>query len=183
MNLYLRYFDYETLVHSVDDAIEFLSSISEINMTRELADDLRTYAASNVLYPKRYKVRSRVYFIVIKTEAQTMQDFKDKKAVRGKNSIMSEAKENEQKRLNEQLKGWYEGTIEFKRVIMNHVGKCEYRDTTFCVRCIANSQRDCYDRIVQHLMTRVDKRSQFPAARGKNFKCKFLGFVKSEGIE
>ena len=152
-------------------------------MTRELADDLRTYAASNVLYPKRYKVRSRVYFIVIKTEAQTMQDFKDKKAVRGKNSIMSEAKENEQKRLNEQLKGWYEGTIEFKRVIMNHVGKCEYRDTTFCVRCIANSQRDCYDRIVQHLMTRVDKRSQFPAARGKNFKCKFLGFVKSEVIE
>ena len=33
MNLYLRYFDNETLVHSVEEAIDFLSSISDINMT------------------------------------------------------------------------------------------------------------------------------------------------------
>ena len=72
MNLYLRYFDDETLVHNVDEALDFLSSLSEINLTQELADDLREYANGNVLFPKRYKVRSRVYFIVIKTEAQTM---------------------------------------------------------------------------------------------------------------
>ena len=80
MNLYLRYFDQETLVTSVDDAIDFLKSIPEIEMDAELEADVREYAASDLTYPKRYKVRPRVYFIVIKTTAQTMQDFKDKKA-------------------------------------------------------------------------------------------------------
>ncbi len=180
MNLYLRYFDSETLVHNVDDAIDYLSNIPEIEMTPELEADLREYAASSVLFPKRYKVRSRVYFIVIKTEAQTMQDFKDKKAVKSKSILVAEAKANEQKRLNEMLPGWYEGTLDFKRVITNHQGKCEYRDTTFTVHCIANSQQDCYNRIVEHLSNRVDKRSQFPAAKGKNFRCHFLGFAKNE---
>ncbi len=50
-------------------------------MDAELEADIRDYAASDVCYPKRYKVRPRVYFIVIKTAAATMQDFKDKKAV------------------------------------------------------------------------------------------------------
>ena len=178
MNLYLRYFDNETLVYSVDEAIDYLSTISEIDVTPELEADLRSYASSNVLFPKRYKVRSRVYFIVIKTEAQTMQDFKDKNAVRSNSELVAEAKANEQKRLNESLEGWYEGTLDFKRVVMNHQGKCEYRDTTFTVRCIANSQQDCYNRIVEHLSSRVDRRSQFPAAKGKNFRCHFLGFPK-----
>ena len=75
MNLYLRYFDQETLVTSVDDAIDFLKSIPEIEMDAELEADVREYAASDLTYPKRYKVRPRVYFIVIKTTAQTMQDF------------------------------------------------------------------------------------------------------------
>ena len=35
MNLYLRYFDQETLVTSVDDAIGFLKSIPEIEMDAE----------------------------------------------------------------------------------------------------------------------------------------------------
>ena len=33
MNLYLRYFDQETLVTSVDDAIDFLKSIPEIGFS------------------------------------------------------------------------------------------------------------------------------------------------------
>ncbi len=41
---------------------------------------------------KRYKVRPRVYFIVIKTAAATMQDFKDKKALRS--SAPAERQEN-----------------------------------------------------------------------------------------
>lgn len=81
MNLYLRYFDQETLVTSVDDAIGFLKSIPEIEMDAELEADVREYAASDLTYPKRYKVRPRVYFIVIKTTAQTMQDFKDKRSI------------------------------------------------------------------------------------------------------
>ena len=73
MNLYLRYFDRETLVSTVDEAIDFLRGIDEIDMDPMLEADIREYAASDVFYPKRYKVHSRVYFIIIKTEAATMQ--------------------------------------------------------------------------------------------------------------
>ena len=76
MNLYLRYFDNETLVSSADDAIELLSNIDEIGMNPVLEADIREYVASDVFYPKRYKIRPRVYFIIIKTEAATMLDFK-----------------------------------------------------------------------------------------------------------
>ena len=81
MNLYLRYFDKETLVTNVDDALDFLRSIQEIGMNANLEADVREYANSDVYYPKRYKIRPRVYFIIIKTTAATMLDFKQKKAL------------------------------------------------------------------------------------------------------
>ena len=61
MNLYLRYFDRETLVTTVDEAIDFLSSIEEIEMNPLLEADIREYASSDVYYPKRYKVHPRYY--------------------------------------------------------------------------------------------------------------------------
>ena len=57
MNLYLRYFDKETLVTNVDDALDFLRSIQEIGMNANLEADVREYANSDVYYPKRYKIR------------------------------------------------------------------------------------------------------------------------------
>ena len=180
MNLYLRYFDKETLVHDVDDAIDFLASIQEIGMNPDLEADIRDYVASDVYYPKRYKIRPRVYFIIIKTEAPTMLDFKQKKALRI-NSDTPERHETNQVllRLNEEQEGWYEGALDFKRVVMiPATGKHEYRDTHFVVRCKANSGLDCYNRIVDHLRGRVDSRSQFPSAKGKNFKFKYLGMWK-----
>ena len=81
MNLYLRYFDKETLVTNVDDALDFLRSIQEIGMNANLEADVREYANNDVYYPKRYKIRPRVYFIIIKTTAATMLDFKQKKAL------------------------------------------------------------------------------------------------------
>ena len=60
MNLYLRYFDKETLVDNVEKALDFLQSIPEIGMNIELENDIRDYVASDVYYPKRYKVRPRV---------------------------------------------------------------------------------------------------------------------------
>lgn len=180
MNLYLRYFDKETLVFNVDDAISFLSSIPEIDMDEHLEADIRDYAASNVYYPKRYKIRPRVYFIIIKTEAATMADFKQKKALRGNAEGGTQQPSNSAvMKLNEERAGWYEGTLDFKRVVMvPSTGKHEYRDTHFVVQCKANSGQDCYNRIVEHLRTRVDGRSQFPSAKGKNFKFKYLGMWK-----
>ena len=180
VNLYLRYFDRELLVSNVDEALDFLSSISEINMTRELEKDLRDYAAANVYYPKRYKVRPRVYFIVIKTEAQTMEDFKAKKALRP----MERASKGESPiivALNDERYGWYEGKLDFKRVVVSPAtGKCEYRDTQFVAQCKAMSGLDAYNRICDHLLTRVDSRSQFPSPKGKNYSFKFLGACKPE---
>jgi len=178
MNLYLRYFDREILVDNVDDAIAFLSDIPEIGMNPVLEQDIRNYVASDVFYPKRYKTRPRVYFIIIKTEATSMEDFKEKKAVHAVES-QSKAVSPMLTRLNEELEGWYEGTLDFKRVqLVPGTGKFQYRDTHFVARCKAMSGQDCYNRIVDHLSQRVDSRSQFPSAKGKNFKFQYLGKAK-----
>ncbi len=181
MNLYLRYFDRETLVTNVDEAIDFLADIPEIGMNPVLESDIRDYVASDVFYPKRYKIRPRVYFIIIKTDAANMQDFKEKKAVhplppasgRDRGASPAVAK------LNEVRYGWYEGILDFKRVLLvPGTGKFQYRDTHFVARLKAESGIDCYNRIVEHLQERVDERSQFPSAKGKNFKFTYLGQAK-----
>ena len=152
-------------------------------MTPELEADIRDYAESNVFYPKRYKIRPRVYFIIIKTTASTMLDFKQKKAVHpapandggGRRDLTA----NVVTRLTERKPGWYEGALDFKRVVMiPGTGKHEYRDTHFVARCKAESGQDCYNRIVANLKERVDNRSQFPSAKGKNFHFKYLGMWK-----
>ena len=178
MNLYLRYFDREVLVNNVDEAIAFLAGIEEIGMNPVLEQDIRNYVASDVFYPKRYKTRPRVYFIIIKTEAATMQDFKEKKAVHNLEPI-GKPVPSAVARLTEEREGWYEGTIDFKRVLLvPGTGKFQYRDTHFVARCKAISGQDCYNRIVDHLSQRVDSRSQFPSAKGKNFKFQYLGACK-----
>ncbi len=176
MNYYIRYFDNEAFVNTVEEAIYFLESIPDIAVTPLMIKDLREYVASDVLFPKRYKVRPRVYFIIIKTEAASMQDFKDKKALRSVTA--AETKAQEQSFLSAEKEGWYEGTVEFKRVVVNHLGKCEYRDTVFTARCKAASAMECYKRITDYLAQRVDGRSQFPSSKGKNFIYTFLGKCK-----
>ena len=179
MNLYLRYFDRETLVSTADEAIDFLKSIDEIEMDSSLEADIREYAASDVFYPKRYKIHPRVYFIIIKTEAETMQDFKDKKAIHAPGESASKAPAPALVRLNEVRPGWYEGVIDFKRVLLvPGTGKFQYRDTRFAARVKAQSGMECYERIVDHLRERVDDRSQFPSAKGKSFKFRYLGLAK-----
>jgi hypothetical protein len=42
----------------------------------------------------------------------------------------------------------------------------------------AESGLDCYNRIVESLRSRVDSRSQFPSAKGKSFKFRYLGRCK-----
>lgn len=184
MNLYLRYFDKETLAHDVNEALDFLRSIPEIGMNANLESDVRDYANSDVYYPKRYKIRPRVYFIIIKTTAATMLGFKQKKALHSMPTNNAAAEKRDMSamastRLNEEVHGWYEGTLDFKRVVLvPATGKHEYRDTHFVARCKAVSGQDCYNRIVEHLRGRVDGRSQFPSAKGKNFHFKYLGMWK-----
>ena len=184
MNLYLRYFDKETLAHNVDEALAFLRSIPEIGMNSNIESDIRDYVASDVFYPKRYKVRQRVYFIIIKTTAATMLDFKQKKALHSspqQNMLGGDKRElpsTVMMRLNEERPGWYEGEVNFKRVsLVPGTGKFQYRDTRFVARCKANSGIDCYNRTIDDIGEDVDNRSQFPSAKGKNFNFRFLGLA------
>ena len=143
-----------------------------------LERDVREYVESSVMYPKRYKIRPRVYFIIIKTEAETMEDFKEKKAVRPVATLVK-PEPPVLVRLNEERFGWYEGSLDFKRVsVVPGTGKFQYRDTHFVACCKAVSGMDCYNRIVDHLSQRVDPRSQFPSAKGKYFKFTYLGQCK-----
>ena len=108
-----------------------------------------------------------------------MQDFKEKKAVHPVDGIEAKAVSSAVMKLNEERFGWYEGTIDFKRVqLVPGTGKFQYRDTHFVARVKAVSGLDCYNRIVDHLSQRVDSRSQFPSAKGKNFRFQYLGQCK-----
>lgn len=179
MNLYIRFFDNEALVHNTDEAIDFLASIPEIPLDKKLEDEIISYVDSDITFPKRCKVRPHVYFIIIKTEAATMQDFKDKKALRSATDSAHKETNEIVALLNEEKEGWYEGSLDFKRVVLvPGTGKHEYRDTHFVARCKAVSGLDCYNRIVDYLQSRVDHRSQFPSAKGKNFSFKYLGMWK-----
>lgn len=94
-----------------------------------------------------------------------MQDFKDKKALR--TPTPAERMENPVvASLAQEAPGWYEGSLDFKRVVMvPATGKFEYRDTHFVADVKAESGLDCYNRIVDYLRDCVDSRSQFPSAK------------------
>lgn len=192
MNIYARYFDNDVLVYSFDELMNFLSSIPDIPITQRLVDDLRTYVESDMPYPKRYKIRPRVYFILIKTSARTMAEFKSRRKGIPElpagdsndaplppldESVLSK-KELKAARLAEQHAGWYLATILFKRVILiPATSKFRYQDTTFSAYVKATSGAECYQRIVDHLKARpeIDLRSQFPSARGANFTYEYVG--------
>lgn len=177
MNLYIRFFDEECVVNSVEEAYDFLSSLGGVKLDEATVNDLRQYMESPMPYPKRYKVRPRVYFIVIKTTATTLAEFK----MNGEKNQMAvdgvKTEGNGFNILSENL-GWYEGEMLFKRVIpIAGTNKFQYQDTRFKARCKVHSVQECYERIVEHLRSRqdVDPRSQFPSIKGKNFTCVYLG--------
>lgn len=190
MNIYARYFDQDTLVYSIDELIEFLSSISDISITKELIEDIQTYIESDMPYPKRYKIRPRVYFILIKTTAQSLEEFKANKKetvipLSSENEIINK-KELRTNQLIEENSGWYKGSITFKRVIqIPGTGKFQYQDTPFVALVKAQSGIECYNRIIDHLKGRqdIDPRSQFPSAKGVNFEFKYMGEKLTEEEE
>jgi hypothetical protein len=183
MNLYVRYFDHEYLAKSVDDAIEFLSSIPEIKLESNAASRITTFLNSSNLYPFRLKVSYSNYVLFLKTEAENLEQFKEEEALRKEQKIdrvstMAERKKSIIDALNEENIGWWEAGLTFKRVlIIPETGKCKYVDTPFRVRLKAVSAIDAYNRIVDHLKSRpeVDPRSQFPSAKSEKFEYQFIG--------
>lgn len=184
MNLFIRYFNYETLAHNVDEAMAFLTSIGEIKTDGNVQDKVSDFYNSPNTYPFRLKVSYSNYVLFLKTDANTVEEFhqleQEHKAVKtdGKAVTNADKKRMELEALSEPRRGWYEATIVFKRVVVDNVtSKCHYIDTPFAVRCKAESAMDCYTRVLEHLKTRpeLDPRCQFPGVRSSNFTYKFIG--------
>ena len=158
----------------------FLSSIPDLVVDQALIDDISEYAVGSYMYPKRYKVRPRVYFIVIKTQASSLEEFKANKKENSVGAGNGEALSKKEAKINMlsiQRDGWYEGKITFKRVIpIPGTLKFQYQDTVFSAYVRANSGLDCYEKMIAYLKNRqdVDLRSQFPSARGSNFAFSYI---------
>ena len=192
MNIYARFFDQDTLVHSLEELFEFLHSIPEINVDAEMMDDIRTYVEGNVSFPKRYRVRPRVYFILIKTSAASLEEFKANGKAHETEMIplssfgTPSAKDVRIALLSEQREGWYRGQITFKRVLLiPGTSKFQYQDTDFEAYVRTTSGMDCYNCIVAYLKSRpdVDIRSQFPSARGMSFVFEYVGETLPQEVE
>ena len=84
MNLYIRYFDEETLVYSVEEALAFLASLDDFEVNDVIRLELEKFMSSSAMFPKHIKVNQRSFFIVIKTTAATMEEFKAKGAAGNK---------------------------------------------------------------------------------------------------
>jgi len=176
MNLYIRFFDDETLVQSVGEALDFLASIEDVEVTDEMVTELHKFMNSSVMYPKHIKVNGRSFFIAIKTTAATMDEFKSKGAGQGK--LEKTAQKEALAQYGKSQPGWYAAKIVFKRVVcMPETQKSRYVDTTFVCKVKAESAQNCYDKVLSHLRNRqdIDARSQFPSIKSANFEFEFLG--------
>jgi Ulp1 family protease len=185
MNLYVRYFAHETFVNTADEAVSFLEAIPEIKVDQNMVSRIKTFADGPSIYPYHLKVSFNNYVIIIKSEANSMEEFKElqqqKEMQKGEPipvlSQNQERKKTIQEILNEPRPGWYEASLNFKRVVLiPETSKFQYKDTLFRVKCKAQSPIDCYNRIVDHLRNRqdVDPRSQFPSSKSTNFQFKYL---------
>lgn len=190
MNIYARFFDNETVAHSVEQLVEFFQSLPDIQVTQQLVDDLNDYANNNMPYPKRYKIRPRVYFILIKTNAESLEEFKANRktatAVKVADPDFLSPKSIKASALTEMNQGWYRGSFQFKRVLqIPGTGKFQYQDTDFEAYVFCNNGQECYNRMVAHLKNRtdIDMRSQFPSAKGSNFDFEFIGEELPEEIQ
>ena len=115
MNLFIRYFSHEALAHNVNEAIEFLGTISEIKLDGTVPGRISNFLYSNNTFPFRLKVSYSNYVLFLKTEANTLEEFhileqkaKEEKA-EGKGQSMADKKRSIMKALNESHPGWYEG--------------------------------------------------------------------------
>lgn len=177
MNLYVRYYDGEAVVSSIDELIYDLKQfgVPENVIDDDFVDEVYEFINSKVVHPKRFRVSPRQYFILIKTNVSTLEEFK---ANAKRNTGVAVAKNDRLAQLSEVNPGWYDGQVTFKRVVFSpRLNKFQYKDTVFRAKVKAQSPQDCYNRIILHLQNRqdVDPRSQFPSVKGHNFTYTFLG--------
>ena len=185
MNLYVRFFDYEALVPDEAAVLDFLATIPQIRMESISEKKLHNFLEGDSRYPFKGKIDDRNYYLVIKTDAPTLEAFQEAQLAINQHPVGSLKKaptevvrtESRESQLNSENYGWYEAGLVFKRAMPgDETRKFQYVDTPFRVRLKAYSGLDCYNRIVDHLKARpeVDQLSQFPSVKGKNFEFHLL---------
>ncbi len=180
MNIYFRYFDDEKICFSLDGVYEAVVNISGVTLDDRTRQDIADYVEGRYSGYKRINMPGQSnYFVLIKTNAATMEEFKayaQREASEHRENVESE-KELLAQVLNEEKVGWYQAYVLFKRVTPNDNGKFHYTDTEFRAKVKAYSIQNCYDRVIRHLRSRsdVDPRSQFPSIKGRNFQVEYLG--------
>lgn len=185
MNIYLRYFDQEVLVTSIDEALEYLSSIPEVKLTDSIVKSFTSYVEGKSNYVRKIMLDRFNYFIAIKSDAESLEEFKARNEEKiqhkfGENGGLQPKPANRSREsiLRDEIPGWYEAGIIFKRVVqIPGTQKFTYQDTSFRAQMTAISGEECYQKIVEHLRERddVDMRSQFPSAKSNKFDFKYLG--------
>ena len=195
MNLYLRFFDKENLVASVDEAVSYLGSLPDFKMNDTILKQLTSYYAGKSNYVRKIMTDRLNYFIAIKTEVNSLDEFKEINEARvvhkfGENGGQKNFKQMIQPRsrenaLKEEMPGWYEAGLVFKRVVqIPGTQKFTYKDTNFRARMTATSGEECYAKIIDYLHSRedVDARSQFPSAKSNKFDFRYIGATKAEAM-
>ena len=183
MNIYARYFDQEIVASSFEELITFLTSIPEINVTTELLDSVKAYIDSPLPYPKRYKLRPRVYFILIKTTAKNILEFKNNKNQSENTKAPSDNSSHTYKderitSLTEENPGWYKVTLNIKRMVhIEELQKFQYQDSAITAYVNNDSPIGCYNRLIEYIKSRkdIDPRTQIPSAKSESFKYEYIG--------
>jgi hypothetical protein len=175
MNYYARYFDSEGVFPTPEDLVDFISSISQILMTDELSDAIHKFCTDKTSFPRHFRLPNKNTFIVIKTNSETLDEFKTRGANGGVMPV--ENKEPKQSPAYEIHPGKYSVSIVFRRAIVNpETRKCSFVEETFEVEMLAQSQRQCFDVVTEYLRNHpdIDARSQYPSIRSSNFKATLL---------
>lgn len=189
MNLYLRYFDDEVVVSSAEEGYRFLCAATNEELDIKHLDNLTSYMESTANFTKRFKIRPRVYYVGIKTDAADISEFKQRGQIlaeeRAIKAANGEQTVSRMSRFAEEQPGWYEGKLLFKRVVFNiDTSRNEYIDTEFSAIVKAHSIEDLYGRLCDYLHTRpdIDPRSQLPSIKGHNFQYEYIGMTLPEDV-
>lgn len=179
MNYYARYFDSEGVFPTPEALVDFIANIPQILMNDELADAILSFCADKTSHPRHFRLPNKNTFIVIKTNATSLDEFKTRGANGG--TVPSEPKEPSAPKpsLADEIKpGKYEVKMVFRRAIVNpETRKCSFVEETFEVEMLAQSQRQCFEVVLEHLKNHpdIDPRSQYPSIRSAaNFSARLI---------
>lgn len=175
MNYYARYFESEGVFPTPQTLVDFIASIPQIMMTDELSEAILKFCADKTSFPRHFRLPNKNTFIVIKTNAATLDEFKTRGANGG--AMPVEIKETKQGPADEINPGKYEVKMVFRRAIVNpETRKCSFVEEIFEVEMLAQSQRQCFDVVIEHLKNHpdVDPRSQYPSIRSANFSARLI---------